>query len=74
MLYFNKDMVEIFLVLHVLFTQDFKVENLLCSTVSFSKASLFCSDAVLRLWLEPVKDDFAWVADMADCLVVLTQL
>ena len=28
----NKDMVEILLVLHVLFTEDSKVENMLCST------------------------------------------
>ena len=74
----NKDMVEILLVLHVLFTEDSKVEHLLCSTVSFSRAGLFFSDNILRLWLEPVKDDlqhdFAWVADEAECPVVSTQL
>ena len=36
------------------------------------------SDDILRLWIEPVKGvlqhDFAWVADEADCLVVLIQL
>ena len=74
----NKDMVEIFLVLQVLFAEDSKIENLLCSTVSCSKAGLFFSDDVLWLWLESVNDDlqhdFTWVADEADCLVVLTQL
>ena len=54
---FLKDMVEIFLVLQVLFAEDSKVENLLCSTVSFSKAGLFFSDDVLCLWLGSVKDD-----------------
>ena len=52
----NKDMVEIVLVLHVLFTEDSKVKYLLCSSASFSRAGLFFSDDVLRLWL--VKDDF----------------
>ena len=74
----SKDMVEILLVLQVLFTEDSKIESSLCNTVSFSKAGLFFSDNVLRLWLESVKDDlqhdFAWVADEADCPVVLTQL
>ena len=73
----NKDMVEILLALHVLLTKDSKVENLLC-TVSFPKAGLFFSDDVLRLWIEPVKDDlqhdFAWMADEDDCSLVLTQL
>ena len=53
----NKDMVEFFLVLQVLFAEDSKAEHLLCSTVSCSKASLFFSDDVLCLWLESVKDD-----------------
>ena len=70
-------MVEILLVLQVLFTEDSKVENLLCCTVFFLKAGLFFSDD-LHLWLEPVKDDlqhyFTWVADEADCPLVLTQL
>ena len=74
----NKDMVEIFLVLQVLFAEDSKVENLLYSTVSCSKAGLFFSDDVLCLWLASVKDDFQhdfiWVADEACCPVVLTQL
>ena len=53
----NKDIVEIFLVLQVLFTEDSKVENFNCSTMSCSKAGLFFSDDVLCLWLECVKDD-----------------
>ena len=64
--------------LQVLFAEDSKVENLLCSTVSCSNAGLFVSDDVLCLWLQSVKDDlqhdFTWVADEADCPVVLTQL
>ena len=71
-------MVQIFLVLQVLFTQDSKVEHLLCSTVSCSQPGLFFSDDVLCLWLESVKDDlqhdFTWVADEADYPVVLTHL
>ena len=63
----NKDMLDILLVLHVLFTEDSKVEN-----------RLFYSYDVLRLWLESVKDDlqpdFNWMADEADCPLVLTQL
>ena len=74
----NKDMVEIFLVLQVRFAEGSKVEHLLCSTVSCSKAGLFFSDDVLCLWLESVKDDlqhdFTWGADEADYPVVLTQL
>ena len=74
----NKDLVEIFLVLQVLFAEDSKVEILLCSTVSCSKAGLFFSDDVLYLWFESIKDDlqhdFTRVADEADCPVVLTQL
>ena len=53
----NEDMVEIFLVLQVLFSEDSKVENFFCSTVSCLKAGLFFSDDVLCLWLESVKDD-----------------
>ena len=53
----NKDMVEIFLVLQVLFADESKVEILLCSTVSCSKACLLFSNDVLCLWLESVKDD-----------------
>ena len=66
------------LVLQVLFAEDCKVENLLGNTVSCSKAGLFFSKDVLCLWLQSVKDglqhDFTWVADEADCPVVLTQL
>ena len=44
--------------------------------MSCSKAGLLFSDDVLRLWLQPVKDDlqsdFTLVADEADCPVVLT--
>ena len=53
----NEYMVEIFLVLQVLSAKDSKVENLLCITVSCSKAGMFFSDDVLCLWLESVKDD-----------------
>ena len=54
------------------------VENLLCNIVFCSKAGLFFSDDVLCVWLESVKDvlqhDFTWLADGADCPVILTQL
>ena len=74
----NKDMVDIFLALQVLFAEDSKIEILLCSTMSCFKAGLFFSVYVLCLWLESVMDDllhdFTWVADEAGCPVVLTQL
>ena len=44
---------------------------MLCSTVFFSKAGLFFSDDILRLWLD---NTTLPVADEADCLAVLTQL
>ena len=53
----NKNMVDMFLMLQVHFAGDSNFENLLCSTVSCSKAGLFFGDDVLCLWLESVKDD-----------------
>ena len=47
-------------------------------TSSCSEACLFFSDDLLRLWLQSVshdlQHDFAWVADEADCSVVLALL
>ena len=41
----NEDMVEILLMLDVLFTQDFKVENLFCG--AFSALNPACSSAII---------------------------
>ena len=71
-------MVEVLLVLVILITKDFQVEDLLCGTPSCSEARLFFNNNLLHFWLESVqyglKHDFAWVADEADCSVVLALL
>ena len=46
----NEDMVEILLMLAVLFTQDTKIEDLLCCASSGSDPSLFFSSYFLSLW------------------------
>ena len=51
---------------------------MLCGAPSFSEACLFFSDDLLRLRLQSfqydLRHDFAWVADEADCSVVLALL
>ena len=59
--------------LEMFFTKDSLVENVLCSVLSCSEACLFFSDD-LCLRLQSVQPDFAWMADEADHLVVLTLL
>ena len=44
-------MVEVLLVVKIFFTEDSKVENLLCDAPSCSEACLLFSDDLLRLWL-----------------------
>ena len=72
------DMVEVLLVLEIFFTEDSLVEDLICAAYSCSKACLFFSDDLLRLWLQSVRydlqHDFAWVTDEGDCSVVLALL
>ena len=72
-----EDMVEVLLVLEIFLTVDAKVEDLLCGAPAGSEACLFFSDD-LCLWLQSVQydlqHDFAWVADEADCSVVLALL
>ena len=69
-----EDMIEDLLVLEIFLTEDSQVEDLLCGTPSCSEASLFFSDDRLRLWLKFLQHDLAWVADKADCSVVLALL
>ena len=74
----NEDMEQIFLMLEVLFTQDFEVEDLFRGASSSSEPSLFFSNDLFGLGLKPVEDnfqhDFVRVTDEADGSVVLTEL
>ena len=54
----NEDMVQILLMLEVLFTQDSKVEDLLCGASSGSESSLFFSNYFFSLGFKPFQDDF----------------
>ena len=64
--------------LEVLFTQDFKVEDLFCGASSGSEPSLFFSNYFFRLGIKPIQDDFqhdfARMTDEADSSVVLAEL
>ena len=53
-----EDMVRILLMLKVLLTQDFKVEDLFCCASPGSEPSLFFSNNLFSLGFEPVQDDF----------------
>ena len=72
----DEDMVQILLVLEVLFTQDFEVEDLFCGASSRSEPSLFFSNYFFRF--KPIQDnfqhDFASMTDEADSSVVLAEL
>ena len=74
----NEDMVQILLMLEVLFTQDSKVEDLLCGASSGSEPSLFFSNYFFSLGVKPIQDDFqhdfARMTDEADSSVVLAEL
>ena len=78
LLEFYEEMVEVLLMLEIFLTEDSLVEDFLCAAPSCSKACLFFSDDLLRLWLQSVRydlqHDFAWVTDEADCSVVLALL
>ena len=64
--------------LEVLFTQDSKVEDMLCGASSGSEPNLFFSNYFFSLGVKPVQDDFqhdfARMADEADSSVVLAEL
>ena len=74
----NEDMVKILLMLKVIFTQDFEVEDLFCGASSGSEPSLFLSNYLFGLGLKPIQGDFqhdfAQVTDKADGSVVLAEL
>ena len=74
----NEDMVQILLMLEVLFTQDFKVEDLFCGASSSSEPSLFFSKYFLSLGFKPIQDDFqhdfARMTDGTDSSVVLAEV
>ena len=73
-----EDMVEVVLVLEIFLKENAWVEDVLCGAPSCSEACLFCSDDLLRLWLQSVQydfqHDFAWVTDEAYWSVVLALL
>ena len=50
-------MVHILLMLEVLFTQDSKVEDLLCGASSGSEPSLFFRNYFFSLGFKPIQDD-----------------
>ena len=65
-----EDMVEVLQVLEILIREVSWIKDLLCGAPLCSKACLFFSDDLLRLWLQSVRydlqHDFALVTDEAD--------
>ena len=74
----NKDMVQILLMLEVLFTQDFKSEDLFCGALSGSEPSLFFSNYLFSLAFKPIQDkikhDFAGMTDEVVSSVLMAEL
>ena len=71
----NEDMVQILLMLEVLFTQDYKVEDLFCGASSGSEPILFLSNYFFSLGFKPVQDDFQHdIVRVTDSSVVLAEL
>ena len=74
----NEDMVQIFLIMEVHFTQDTEFEHLFCSASSGSEAGLFLSNYLFGLGYNAIQDDFqhgfAKVTDEVDRSVVLEEL
>ena len=64
--------------LEVLFTQDSEVEDLFCGASSGVEPSLFLSNNLFSVGLEPVQDDFqhdlTWMTDEANGSVNLADL
>ena len=54
----DEDMVQILLVLEVLFTQDFEVEDLFSGASSGSEPSLFFSNYFFSFGFKPIQDNF----------------
>ena len=73
----NEDMVQILLMLEVLFTQDFKVDDFFCGASSGSEPSLFFSIYFFSLGFKPIQGDFqhdfARMTDEGDSSVVLAE-
>ena len=71
----NEDVIGVLLVLEVLLAQCPKVEDLLRCAASWSEASLFLGNDLLRLRLQSVQQDFqhnfARLADEADGTIIL---
>ena len=71
-------MVQFLLMLEVLFTQEFKLEDLFCGASSGSEPNLFFSNYFFSLGLKPIQDDFqqdfARMTDDANSSVVLAEL
>ena len=71
-------MVHILLMLGVLFTQDSKFEDQFCGFSSGSEPSLFFSNYLFSLGLEPIQEgfqyDLARMTDETDSFVVLEEL
>ena len=74
----SEDMVQILLMLEVLFTQDSKIEDLICGAPFGSEPSLFFSNYFFSLGFQPIQDDFqhdfARMTDEAGSSVVLAEL
>ena len=64
--------------LKVLFTQDSEVEGLFCGASSGAEPSLFFSNNLFSLGLEPIQEDFqhdiTLITDEANGCVILAQL
>ena len=67
----NEDMVQILLMLEVLFTQDFKAEDLFCGASSGYEPGLFFSNSFFSLgFQDDFQHDFARMTDETDSSVV----
>ena len=65
-------MVQILLMWEVLFTQDFKVEDLFSSASFGSESSLFFSNYFFMFGIKPIQDDFQHdFTRMTDKLILL---
>ena len=73
-----EDMIQILLMLKVLFTQDSEVEYLLCGTSPGSEHSLFFSNNLFSMGIEPLQDDsqhdFTSMTDEANGSLILAEL
>ena len=74
----NEDMVQVWLMLEILFTQNSRVKNLFSGASSGSEPSLFFRNYFFSFGFKPIQDDFqhdfARMTDEADSSVVLAEL